>query len=106
LNETTVSGSYPAFRTSVRIVVILSIRRDGFPALSTHTTPRGQQAVAGTEKSAALQTAPSMLDGVEPSLRTMPKNQTTERIHGSDARYLLHRLLPSVRRRVQASPSV
>ena len=36
LNDTTASGSYPAFRTSVRIV-ILSIRRDGFPALSTHT---------------------------------------------------------------------
>src|SRR5690606_40777103 len=49
LNETTASGSYPAFRTSVRIV-ILSIRRDGFPALSTHTTSHGRQSVRRDEE--------------------------------------------------------
>jgi len=36
----------------VRIVVILSIRRDGFPALSTHTTSLGQQTFAGMTKGA------------------------------------------------------
>jgi len=31
----------------------------------------------------------------------MPEDQTTERIHGSDARYRFHRLLLPVRRRDQ-----
>ena len=38
-------------------------------------------------------TAPLLLGSAEPSLQTLPKDQTTERIHGSDARYRLHRLL-------------
>ncbi|BDZ37556.1 hypothetical protein GCM10025863_01700 [Microbacterium suwonense] len=100
------SGSYPAFRTSVRIVVILSIRPGWLPgSVDSHDAVRAA-AATGMRKGAISKTAPFMLDDAEPSLRTEPVNQMTEHIHGSDARYLLHRLLPPVRRRVQASPSV
>src|SRR5690606_8539477 len=100
-------GSYPAFRTSVRIV-ILSIRRDGFPAFTNHTTPPERQNVRRNQKRRRLlQTAPFAHDKLSAcaSLRAMPKDVTTECIHGADARYSFHRLLPSVRRRVQANPS-
>src|SRR5690606_14861053 len=60
---------------------------------------------AGTKKGAVSETAPFTHGRTVASLRAMPKDVTTDRIHGADARYSFHRLLPSVRRRVQGNAS-
>src|SRR5690606_15593919 len=59
LKETTVSGSYPAFSTSVRIVVILSIRPGWLPgALDSHDVERTADVSGDEERALSTDSAP------------------------------------------------